>query len=36
MKNYKIYFTGYISLLADNETQAKEWAQKDIDVLHPK
>ena len=36
MKNYKIFFTGYISLLAKNEVEAREWAKNDIELLHPK
>mgnify|MGYP001466826611 CR=1 FL=1 len=36
MKNYKIFFTGYISLLAENEVEAREWAKNDIELLHPK
>ena len=36
MKNYKIFFTGYISTLAKDEKTAHEWAIKDIEMLHPK
>ena len=36
MKNYKIFFTGYISTLAKDEKTAHEWAIKDLELLHPK
>ena len=36
MKNFKIFFTGYISVLAKNESNAREWAKNDIETLHPK
>jgi len=36
LNNYKIFFTGYISVTAKDESQAREWARKDIEVLHPK
>lgn len=36
MKNYKIFFTGYISVTAEDESKARQWATKDIEVLHPK
>ena len=36
MKNYKIFFTGYISVNAEDEAKARQWASKDIEVLHPK
>jgi len=36
LNNYKIFFTGYISVTAKDESEAREWARKDIEVLHPK
>ncbi len=36
MNNYKIFFTGYISVNAKDEIQAREWAKNDIKQLHPK
>jgi len=36
MKKYTVFFTGQLTYFANDEKQAREFAKKDLGLLHPK